>query len=221
VIELNEKNILIDPYDTFLSVDLGTIEADYTLISSVAHDHGNVGASPTSYTYHERGTTELDNGISITWIMTKEYRGSSNLIYNITTEDISITCFADLGHPSSLDDLTQQERDILASTDIAFVRPNLIGHEEWVSSGELSLRTCEPTILIPYHYFPRAALGRLEALQKREPYLWRLDTMLDKLAYDKKHINGYETTIDLHDFHTKTAILLGDIHPQVSALKKK
>jgi len=83
LIGLSDKKILIDTYDTFHDVDMGRVEADYTLSSSIAHDHGHIGASPKSYTYGDEGTQNLDSEIVITGIKSHESRGSSNIIFRV------------------------------------------------------------------------------------------------------------------------------------------
>ena len=216
LIEVNDKKILIDPHDQFDGVSMGVVDADYTLISSVAHDHGNIAASPHSQTYHEVGPQSLKNDIKITGIMTKEYRGTNNLIYNIKTDNLSITNFADLGDLKSLENLSQEEREILESTDIAFLRPNKISDDTEATSGDLALKTCEPQIIIPHHFYPKKFIDKEGELKKMSPYLKWTENMVEKLAYKRQQIDSYSTEIDLDEFKEKTAILFSDIHPQVS-----
>jgi len=215
LIGINSVKILIDPHDQFDGVYMGTVDADHTLISSVAHDHGHIAASPHSLTHHEIGSELLDNGIEICGIMTKESRGTSNLVYNIKAGNFSITSFADLGDPQSIDNISQKERYILQSTNIAFVRPNQILHEHGVTSGELALRYCDPQIIIPYHFYPKKFIERSKELEKMLPYLSWVDEMIEKLNYTKQQLDGYEFEISLDDYDAKTAILFSDVHPQV------
>ncbi len=215
LIGISGKKILIDPHDQFDGVYMGLVDADHILISSVAHDHGHIAASPQSLTHHEAGSELLEGNIEITGMMTKESRGTSNLVYNIKAERFSITCFADLGDPQSLEDLSQKEKVLLQSTNIAFVRPNQILHEPEVTSGELALRYCEPQIIIPYHFYPAKFIERNEGLKKGLAYLAWVDDMINKLSYKKQQIEGYETEISLDKYDTKTAILFSNIHPQV------
>lgn len=215
LIEINGKRILIDPHDQFDGVYMGLVEADHTLISSVAHDHGHIAASLKSLTHHEVDSELLEGNIEITGIMTKESRGTSNLIYNIKVDNFSITCFADLGDPKSIDKLPRKNKDIIESTNIAFIRPNQILHEPDVSSGELALRYCDPQIIIPYHFYPAKFIERTEELKKASQYLIWVENMIEKLSYKKQQLDGYEAEISLADYDTKTAILFSDIHPQV------
>lgn len=215
LIEINNKKILIDPHDQFDGVYMGLVDADHTLISSIAHDHGHIAASPQSLPHHEVGTELLGENIEITGIMTKESRGTSNLIYNIKADNFSITCFADLGDPHSLKKLSQEDKKVLQSTNIAFIRPNQILHKPDVTSGELALKYCEPQIIIPYHFYPIKFIERTKELKKASPYLTRVENMIEKLSYKKQQLDGYETKISFDDYDTKTAILFSDIHPQV------
>ncbi|MBO05591.1 MAG: hypothetical protein CMI58_00870 [Parcubacteria group bacterium] len=215
LIEINNKKILIDPHDQFDDVYMGIVDADHVLISSVAHDHGHIAASPNSLTHHEVGSEILESNIEIAGIMTKESRGTSNLIYNIKIDNFSITCFADLGDPQSLENLSQKDKKVLQSTNIAFVRPNQILHEPKVTSGELALRYCDPKIIIPYHFYPAKFIKRNEGLKKALLYLVWVDNMIEKLSYKKQRLDGCEVEIDIDDYDNKTAILFSDIHPQV------
>ncbi len=215
LIGIKDTKILIDPHDQFDGVYMGTVDANHTLISSVAHDHGHIGASPYSLTHHEIGSKTLEGNIKITGIMTKESRETSNLVYNLQADNFSITCFADLGDPQALENLPQEDKKILRSTNIAFIRPNQILHEFEVISGELALRYCDPQIIIPYHFYPAKFIERNEGLKKALPYLTWTESMIEKLTYKKKQIDGYEVEINLDDYNSKTAILFSDIHPQV------
>ena len=215
LIEINGKKILIDPHDQFDDVYMGLVEADHTLISSVAHDHGHIAASPQSLTRHEVGSELLEGNIEVNGMMTKESRGTSNLIYNIKVNNFSITCFADLGDPQSIERLSQKEKAVLESTNIALVRPNQILHEPDVSSGELALRYCDPQIIIPYHFYPAKFIERVKAPKEMRGYLPQVENMIKKLSYKKQQFEGYEAEISLDDYDTKTAILFSDVHPQV------
>ncbi len=215
LIEINGIKILADPYDQFYDVYMGIVGADYTIISSVAHDHGNIAASPHAWNHHEVGATTFKNGIIATGIMTKESRGTSNIIYNLKTDNISLTLFADLGNPNSIDNISSQEKAIIQTTDIAFVRPNWISSDKNTTSGELALQYCNPKIIIPYHFFPSNFMNKYKETKKMSPYLDWLEFMINKLGYQKHIIEGYSTEIDLDDYQDKTAILFSDIHPQV------
>ncbi len=216
LIELNDKKILIDPHDSFDGVEMGRVDADYTLISSTWHDHGNIAASPDSIILSSAGITKVGD-ITITGIHTKESRGTDNIIFNVQFEDYSITNFADLGDPDSLTNLTAQEKEVLASTNIAFVRPNIIDKEPFISSGELALQTCKPKILIPHHYYPKQFIDRIHALENGlAEYLPKIDNMITTLNYTKQIIDGYSTEIDINELPPKTALLFSDIHPQVT-----
>jgi hypothetical protein len=216
LIEINDRKILIDPHDQFDGVYMGLVEADHTLISSVAHDHGHIAASPQSLTHHEVGSELLEGDIKVTGIMTKESRGTSNLIYNIKVDNVSITCFADLGDPQSIENLSREDKEVIASTNIAFIRPNQILHEPDVSSGELALRYCDPQIIIPYHFYPAKFIERTRELKKASVYLTWVENMIEKLSYKKQQHEGCEAEINLDEYDTKTAILFSDIHPQVT-----
>jgi L-ascorbate metabolism protein UlaG (beta-lactamase superfamily) len=223
LLEVADKKILIDPYDTFHNVDIGQIDADYTLVSSVAHDHGHIGASPKSYTYGDEGVHTLENGIVITGIKSHESRGSNNLIFNIKTDGFSITNFADWGDPADIDKFTPIERKILASTDIAFARVNNILLEDGVQAAELALRVCNPKILIPHHFYPESFVNKnpTEDLNKNlTHYKPLLESLVSKLDYKVREINSYETEVGLESFKEETIILFNQIHPQIKVNSK-
>lgn len=215
LIEINNKKILIDPYDLFDDIDVGNIDADYTLISSTWHDHGNIGASPKSIIISEPGEIKIDD-IIITGVETKETRWTKNVVFNIKTNDFSITNFADLGDPKSLNNLTLKDKNILETTNIAFVRPNQIWHEDGVTSGELALRLCNPQIIIPHHFYPENFINRVASPKKILGYLPQVENMIKRIVYKKQQLNNYMVEIDINDYKEKTAIVFSDIHPQVS-----
>lgn len=214
LIEINDKKILIDPHNQFDGVFMGTVDADYTLISSTWHDHGHIGASPKSIIISDPGVTKV-GGIVITGVETKESRGTKNVVYNIKTDNFSITNFADLGDPKSIKTLDPKDKEVLDSTNIAFVRPNQILHEPEVTSGALALRVCNPKIIIPHHFYPAKFVDRVKAPRKMLNCLPQVEKMIEKLSYKKQQLDGYEAEIDLDDYDTKTAILFSDIHPQI------
>ena len=138
------------------------------------------------------------------------------VLLNLVFLNLSITNFADLGDLKSLENLSQEEREILESTDIAFLRPNKISDDTEATSGDLALKTCEPQIIIPHHFYPKKFIDKEGELKKMSPYLKWTENMVEKLAYKRQQIDSYSTEIDLDEFKEKTAILFSDIHPQVS-----
>ena len=214
LIEINGKKILTDPHDSFDGVEMGKVDADYTIISSTWHDHGHIGASPKSIILSYPGETKIDDMI-ITGIKTKERRGTENIIFNIKTKDYSITNFADLGDEKSMENLSTEDLKIIASTNIAFVRPNPLNPDSEISCGELALKYCNPKILIPHHYYPTEFLKRTPELDKASLCLDWVENMLGRLDYKKENIDGYELEMDINDFNEKTTLLFSDIHSQV------
>src|SRR3989338_4889889 len=126
LIKTKKSRILLDPYDHFLNIRLGEIKADQIIISSIWHDHANIAAAPQALIYASKGKRELKNNITIHGIESKETRGSSNTIFNLQYQNISLTNFADWGDPRSLKQMSQKEKSILKNTDVAFMRFNTI-----------------------------------------------------------------------------------------------
>jgi hypothetical protein len=212
LIEINGKKFLTDPHDSFDGVDMGQVEADYTLSSSSWHDHGHIGAAPKSIVITEPGVTQIDD-ITITGISTKETRGTKNVIFNIKSSNFSISNFADLGNLESMQQLSSEDLEIINSTNVAMIRPNPTTLEFDFSCGELALQFCQPKIIIPHHFYPEKFSSRVKA--PTGDYLVWVDKMIEKLAYKKQIINGYSMELDLDDYSEKTALLFDDIHPQV------
>lgn len=214
LIEINGKKFLTDPHDSFDGVDMGQVEADYTLSSSSWHDHGHIGAAPKSIIITEPGVMQIDD-ITITGIATKETRGTKNVIFNIKVGNFSISNFADLGNSESMQQLSPEELEIINSTNVAMIRPNPITLESDFSCGELALQFCQPKIIIPHHFYPEKFVSRVNAPSNMLDYLPLVDEMIEKLAYKKQIIDGYSFEINLDDYSEKTALLFGDVHPQV------
>lgn len=222
LIKVNNKKILIDPHDDFDNIEMGKVDADYTLISSTWHDHGHIGASPKAIIFSEPGIYKIDKNITITGIETKETRGTKNIIFNIKAGEYSITNFADFGDPKSIKGLNPENKKILALTNIAFVRPHQILHEKNTTSGELALRTCDPKIIIPHHYYPASFA------QKRKPQLKRnmlkfvdqVANMIKKFEYKKILVKSHKKQLDISAFKEKSAIVFEKMHPQVVYTRK-
>ena len=104
LIEIAKKKILLDPYDHFKGIEIGEIEADYLISSSIAHDHGNIAASVNSYTIGHEGEYDLPENIKVTGILASESRGTPTVIWNITVGKFSITNFADWGEESDINE---------------------------------------------------------------------------------------------------------------------
>ncbi len=164
IVEIDNKKVLFDPYDMFCNVDVGFIDSDILLSSSTWHDHGHIGASPESWIYTYPG--EYENlGIKITGIESKEDRGSPNVIFNIQYQGFSITNFADFGPTQEKyfdKNSTKSEKDVLESTNIAFVRAMIerdnLGENN--VHNENFLKYCSPNIVIPGHYHPRDFINK-------------------------------------------------------------
>lgn len=216
LIEINSKKILIDPHDHFDDIYMGEVAADYLLTSSVAHDHGNIAASVKAYTYGDAGIHELENDIIVTGISSKESRGSSNVIFNIQAGGLSITNFADWGEPESIQQFSKEELNVLQSTNIAFVRPNLILHEEGVRAGELALRVCNPQAMIIHHFYPESFITESGADVKMLAYLPQVSELISRISYKPVEIKEYSSDITLSKIKEKTAFTFAKIHPQVT-----
>ena len=219
LIEVNGVKILTDPHDTSDSVDMGIVKADYVLISSTWHDHGHIGASPFAIVISEPGNYKLPNNITVSGIETKENRGTKNIIFNIKWGKYSITNFADLGDPKYLQKISNCKKKTLASTTIMLARPNPVLKTS-LTSIDLSLKSCDPKILIPHHYYPPVFSKRTKGkLSKNLLKSYKqVDIALKKLKYTKKDIKGSSTTISLNDYKEKTALMFQDMHKQVKQL---
>lgn len=218
LLELGLKRVLIDPHDTFDGVDMGQVDADYCLISSVAHDHGNVGASPFAYTIGTPGMFVYED-MTITGIESRETRGTPNIIFNIRYGNFSITNFADFGDITSLQSRTEEERAIIRSTNIAFVRPNYIDPEETFQGGELALKFCEPSILIVDHFYPESLIQHSTKLSGARSYFNTIDSLLSKIPYIRQDIPSYELEIGSNSLQGKRAVVFQEVHPQVRVIQ--
>lgn len=221
LIELAEKKILIDPYDHFHGVDIGEIESDYLLSSSIAHDHGNIAASVEAYTIGHEGEYTLPNDIQLTGIFSHESRGTPNTIWNITHKNVSLTNFADWGDESDIPEFSSKEKEILASTTIAFVRPNDVP-EKNIQCAELALKVSEPKIIIPHHYYPESFIREYptDALIKNHAhYKPLINLLISKLDYAIEEISSYKVKLEEKDLKEKKILLFKKIHPDVTTLE--
>ena len=219
LIEINGVKILTDPHDIFDGVDMGLVKADYTISSSSWHDHGHIGASPQSFIITDPGTYKIKNNIIITGIETKEQRGTKNIIFNIKWENYSITNFADLGDKNYLNKLSNLKKKILASTKIAFVRPGLVDGTT-MTLMNLALKSCEPKIIIPHHYYPaifsKRTTGKLSKNLLKT--YQRVHEAIATTGFQEKLAKGNNIIIDLENHDAKSAIIFEDMHKQVKQL---
>ncbi len=223
LVELNKKKVLFDPYDKYCGVDVGVIDADLLLISSTWHDHGHIGASPGAWIFSYPGTHK-NCGFTITGIEAKENRGSPTVVFNLRYKNISITNFADLGakEDEKFDrSLTPKQRDVLKSTNIAFMRPSIEGEEIADNNmhNEKVLKYCTPNIVFPEHYFPDSFINeRVPDAKKAEFFKPNIivEEMLIGLGYPTKIVDDYKYVVKLEDFNQRKIFKLQRLHPQVN-----
>lgn len=226
LIEVSNKKILFDPYDTFCNVDIGIIEADILVSSSSWHDHGHIGASPKAHIYTYPGVYEKEN-IKITGLEALEDRGSPTVIFNIKSGPFSITNFADFGPEQKeyFDTHTSKEDlDLLKNTNIAFVRPSIkIGNTGSHEHDEIFFDYCQPAILIPEHYFPKSFINQSIPEAEKEHHFNAeniAEEMIANTGYPVEEISEYQIEINEADLQKKKLIKFLNIHPQVKYSKQ-
>ncbi|OGM11620.1 hypothetical protein A2Z22_02375 [Candidatus Woesebacteria bacterium RBG_16_34_12] len=223
LVEINGKKILFDPYDQYCSVDIGLINANLLLSSSTWHDHGHIGASPHAWIFTYPGVEE-NSGFIITGIESKENRGTPNVVFNISYKGISITNFADLGSEGDEEfdkSLTVNQRAVLRSTNIAFMRPSIVDEEISYNNvhNEKVLKYCQPNIIFPEHYFPESFID--EQVPNSEKAKFNKPNIItnelpEAIGYPVKEIDDYKVTISSKDFQNIRSIYkLLRLHPQV------
>jgi len=204
--EINGKRILFDPYDRFCNIDIGLIDAEILLVSSSWHDHGHIGCSPGAWIFSYAGIYE-HQGLKIFGMEVKEERGSPTVIFNVQTDNFSITNFADMGVYEK-EVFNYEQKNILKSTNIAFIRS---GHER-------VLEFCQPKIIIPEHYFPRSFIEEQIPQDKQNDFENQnieIDKMLDLLKFPIEEIDNYRCGIDLGSIPQTKVLKLLKVHPQV------
>jgi hypothetical protein len=222
LIKYQQKKVVFDPYDTFCNVDIGKVDADILISSSTWHDHGHIGASPNAHIVTYPGSDNV-KGIEIYGIETKEERGTPTVVFNVKLGPYSITNFADLGasYKNELkNSLTNIEKDILESTNIAFIRPSII--EEVIGAtnthNEIALEFCSPAIIFPEHYFPRSFTDKQVSEDKKADFYLPVrivNEMMSIFNYPCEEINDYQIQINPLDLRSKKFIKFLQIHPQV------
>jgi hypothetical protein len=219
VIETNDKKILIDPYDDFGHTDIGRIDADYLIISSIAHDHGNIAASPRAYVNGYRGRYKIKDSLYFNGIEAKEGRGTLTLLCNVENDPFYITNFADWGDPTCREEFTDFEKSLLKKTNIAFVRTREQEHHPENTCYELALSVCTPQIVIPIHHFPKSFYEKFNLQSQMhvcDEKIAKIDHLALKLPeYSKRVIDSYEVSLTELDLQQKTLLTFTKIHPQV------
>lgn len=223
LVEANGKRILFDPYDRYVDVDIGTIDADAVIISSTWHDHGHIGASPKAHVYSYAGEYEKSGLMKITGIEAKEERGSPTVVFNVRIGDFSITNFADLGSGQEEDfdkSLTASQRKALSETNIAFIRPSIETEGVNIEGGnihnEIALNYCEPAIIFPAHYFPEKFTS--EQVKKEDfidPNIVIVNEMIEEFGYPPREIDGFSVSIKSSDLSEKRLYKFSELPPQV------
>jgi len=223
LVELNNKKILFDPYDRYCNVDIGLIDADLLISSSTWHDHGHIGASPGAWIFTYPGS-EVNGEFRITGIEAKENRGSPTVVFNVRYKNMSITNFADLGAKGDKEfdkSLTPAQREVLRSTNIAFMRPSIEGEEILENNihDEKVLKYCSPNIIFPEHFFPGSFINEQVPDAKKEEFLKPniiVDEMFSTLGYPVEEIDDYKVLVGLDKLADKKTIYkLLRLHPQV------
>lgn len=224
LVTIGGQKVLFDPYDTYCGVDIGRIDADILLSSSTWHDHGHIGASPHAYIYTYPGRYE-NSGLVITGIEAKENRGTPTVIFNVVYENISITNFADFG-PALDEDfnhlLSDSDRELLRSTNIAFIRPDIVGDEVKDYGvnihNENALKYCNPALIFPEHYFPESFVNEQVAESEKEKFLRPnivVNEMIDLFKYPLEEVDDYTVSISPSDLTSRRLYKFLKLHPQV------
>ena len=222
LVEYERQKILFDPYDTYCGVDIGRIDAEILVSSSTWHDHGHIGASPKAHIYTYPGTYNHD-GIQIVGIEALEDRGTPTVIFNVQVGPYSITNFADFGPKQQKAyeaSVTEDERKILAETNVAFIRSSIVGDtvKENNVHNEIALEYCQPKVIFPEHYFPRSFIDQQVPESQKTSFLRPLivvDEMLKRFGYPVSEISGHSIQITTKDSINRTIYRFSDLHPQV------
>lgn len=217
LVEVGDKKILFDPYDTFCKVDIGLINADILISSSTWHDHGSIGASPLAHIFTYPGSYQKD-GFVITGIEALEDRGSPTVIFNIRSGPFSITNFADFGSEQRhwFDTHTTSENlEVLKTTNIAFIRPSI---DKNGNHDEIALNYCQPSIIFPEHYFPETFIKEQVEISRKDDFLSATRVgygSIKHFNYPVEVVDSYQTVITSAHLPLKKLIQLTQIHPQV------
>ena len=225
LVETDSKKVLFDPYDTYCNVDIGIIEADVLLSSSSWHDHGHIGASPKAHIYTYPGSYK-NSGFQITGIEAQENRGTPTVIFNLRYKSFSITNFADFGpdqDESFYKSLNQSDRKMLSETNVAFIRPDILGDEIKAHGKNIhienALKYCNPSIIFPEHYFPESFIQEQVEEDQKEYFLKPnilVNEMIDIFKYPVKEVEGCSISIQESDLSKgKLLYKFFNLHPQV------
>jgi hypothetical protein len=106
------------------------------------------------------------------------------------------------------DVFTVEQKEILKSTNIAFVRS---GHEK-------VLDFCHPKIIIPEHYFPRHFVENRIPSHLKEDFMqqtYEIDKMINYLKYPTEEVDDFKYRIEMANYQETRIIRLLQIHPQV------
>ncbi len=223
LIEYQEKKIIFDPYDTYCNVDIGQIEADVLISSSSWHDHGHIGASPSAHIYSYPGFYQHGD-FKITGIEALENRGTPTVIFNVAFGPYSVTNFADFGpaQQETFDKtVTEKEKQVLDSTNIAFIRASIIGEKDKDHGNEHNeniFNYCQPSLIFLEHYFPKSFTEEQVEESKKKSFLKPLivyNELIEILDYPVRKVNGYSLSLSPHDLDHKTLYQFLRLHPQV------
>lgn len=224
LLEINDKKILFDPYDSYCNVEIGKIDADILISSSTWHDHGHIGASPKAHIITYPGKYQKD-GFIVTGIEALENRGSPTVIFNLSFGLFSITNFADFGpeQKESFDShVSEEDLKIIKSTNIALVRPSIKnGLQKENIHDENFLDYCQPSVIIPEHYFPETFIK--EQVEDNEKDNFRspniiVEEMINNIGYKIERVDSYQKELTEQDMKDRKLLKFLKLHPQVKYL---
>ncbi|MBZ9569902.1 MBL fold metallo-hydrolase [Patescibacteria group bacterium] len=192
----SQVDLVIDPFDEKIGLEVPSLETDILLITHHHHDHDNVKAikgkpflisGPGEYEIKEvfiQGIPAFHDNVG------GKERGL-NTIYTIETEEIRLCHLGDLGQK----ELTSGQLEEIGDIDILMIP---VGGVYTISAKGASkiISQLEPKIVIPMHYFIPKLKIKLEGLNKFLKTMGvKTPEILKKFLIKKKNLPANGTKI--------------------------
>ncbi len=191
--------ILIDPYKDFAGYILPNVYPDIVVSSHSHSDHSFTENIDTDFVLINEFGSYIEKDIEFNGIETfhdtvNGAEKGTNIVFNITVDNINICHLGDIGHT-----LSNEKLDQIGDVDILLIP---VGGTYTIDNvvAKIIVNQINPKIVIPMHY-------KTKALEMLGDEFLKVDKFIDTMNTDYETLDSITVSIDTLDDFKKLVIL--------------